>query len=84
VGRAICADPDVIEVHDLHVWTVTAGFPALSAHVGVAPGADRDRVRTRIERLLDDRFGIHHTTLQMVEATEQLIQVEGPGQREPE
>jgi hypothetical protein len=41
-------------------------------------------VRTRIERLLDDRFGIHHTTLQMVEATEQLIQVEGPGQREPE
>ena len=31
---------DVVEVHDLHVWTVTSGFPALSAHVLVEPGAD--------------------------------------------
>lgn len=80
VGRAICAEPDVIEVHDLHVWTVTSGFPALSAHVVVSPGSDRDLARARIERLLDERFGIHHTTLQMVEATDRgsLIQVEAP------
>jgi cobalt-zinc-cadmium efflux system protein len=82
VGTAICAQPDVVEVHDLHVWTVTSGFPALSAHVGVAAAADRDLVRLRIERLLDEQFGIHHTTLQIVEAAEgeRLIQVEG---REP-
>ena len=68
VGEAMCAEPDVVEVHDLHVWTVTSGFPALSAHVGRAPGADRDRARRGVERVLDERFGIHHTTLQMVEA----------------
>jgi cobalt-zinc-cadmium efflux system protein len=39
IGEALAADPDVVEVHDLHVWTVTSGFPALSAHVVVC-GAD--------------------------------------------
>src|SRR5258708_7687432 len=33
VARALASDPDVVEVHDLHVWTVTSGFPALAAHV---------------------------------------------------
>jgi cobalt-zinc-cadmium efflux system protein len=78
VGRTICADAEIVEVHDLHIWTVTPGFAALSAHVVVEPSVDRDRVRARLERLLDDRFGIHHTTLQMVESAESggLIQVE--------
>jgi cobalt-zinc-cadmium efflux system protein len=80
VGSAICALPEVVEVHDLHVWTVTSGFPALSAHVVVSPGADRDLARAKIERLLDERFGLDHTTLQMVESTDEgrLIQVETP------
>ena len=43
----MAADPDVVEVHDLHVWTVTSGFPALSAHVVGRRGADRDLVRAR-------------------------------------
>jgi cobalt-zinc-cadmium efflux system protein len=79
VGRAICAQRDVVEVHDLHVWTVTSGFTALAAHVVVEPGADRDLARRRIEAVLDERFAIHHTTLQMVESVpgEGLIQVEG-------
>ena len=78
IGGAICSQADVVEVHDLHVWTVTSGFPALSAHVVVSPDADRDLARARIERVLDDRFGIHHTTLQMVESAggETLLQVE--------
>ena len=42
VGEAMAAEPDVVEVHDLHVWTVTSGFPALRAHVVVRPGCDRD------------------------------------------
>jgi cobalt-zinc-cadmium efflux system protein len=80
VGRAICAQPGVVEVHDLHVWTVTSGFTALAAHVVVEPGADRDLARRRIEAVLDERFDIHHTTLQMVESVEEprLIQVERP------
>jgi cobalt-zinc-cadmium efflux system protein len=68
VGRAMCADREVVEVHDLHVWAVTSGFPALSAHLLVRRGADRDRVRARVEQQLRERFGIGHTTLQVVES----------------
>jgi cobalt-zinc-cadmium efflux system protein len=71
VGRAICADPDAVEVHDLHIWAVTSGFPALAAHLVVRGGADRDLVRGRVEQLLRERFGIVHTTLQVVEQPEQ-------------
>lgn len=65
VGPAIAAHPGVVETHDLHVWTVTDGFPALSAHVLVQPGADCHRIRLELETLLHDRFGIDHTTLQV-------------------
>lgn len=67
VGRAMAAEDDVLEVHDLHVWTVTSGFPALSAHVVVRRGCERDAVRERLERMLHERFQIRHTTLQVVE-----------------
>jgi cobalt-zinc-cadmium efflux system protein len=65
VGRAIAAADDVVETHDLHVWTVTSGFPALSAHVLVKPGADCHAIRRGLERMLDERFGLDHTTLQV-------------------
>ena len=65
VGPAIAAHPGVVETHDLHVWTVTDGFPALSAHVLVQPGADCHRIRLELETLLHERFGIDHTTLQV-------------------
>jgi cobalt-zinc-cadmium efflux system protein len=82
VGGAFCTVEDVRSVHDLHVWTVTSGFPALAAHVVVAKGADRDLVRRRLEVLVHERFGIEHTTLQMEEeATEELLRVESiPGE----
>ena len=78
IGRELCGDRDVVEVHDLHVWTVTSGFPALSAHVAVRQGANRDLVRARLEQLLDSKFEISHTTLQVAEAVDPdaLIQVE--------
>ncbi len=41
VGRALLDEPDVVEVHDLHVWTLTSGFPIVSAHVLVGAGVDR-------------------------------------------
>jgi cobalt-zinc-cadmium efflux system protein len=68
IGRALVGDEDVVEVHDLHVWTVTSGFPALSAHVLVEPGADCHAARRRLERILAERFGLSHTTLQVEHA----------------
>ena len=65
VAAALASDPDVVEVHDLHVWTVTSGFPALAAHVLVSPGADCHAARRRLEQLLADSFRLEHTTLQV-------------------
>jgi cobalt-zinc-cadmium efflux system protein len=69
VGRAVVGVRGVVEVHDLHVWTVTSGFPALSAHVLVDPGADCHGLRRAIEDVLHERFGLTHTTLQVDHAT---------------
>lgn len=81
LGRDVCELEQVREIHDLHVWTVTAGFDALAAHVVVERGADRDVVRQRIEALLGERYGLRHTTLQLEEEAEGgLLDVEGaPG-----
>ena len=76
IGRALVAEDDVVEVHDLHVWTVTSGFPALSAHVLVAPGADCHAARRRLERTLAERFGLTHTTLQVEHAERASTPVE--------
>ncbi len=65
IGRALAAHPGVREVHDLHVWEVTSGFPALSAHVLVPPDADCHARRAELEHLLAERFGLEHTTLQV-------------------
>jgi cobalt-zinc-cadmium efflux system protein len=74
VGAAMCAVPGVREVHDLHVWTVTSGFAALAAHIRTDPNDDAEEVRMRIESVLHDRFGLDHTTLQVV--PEPLLQIE--------
>jgi cobalt-zinc-cadmium efflux system protein len=74
VGRAMAAVPGVREVHDLHVWTVTSGFPALAAHLRTDPSEDVDEVRTRVEAVLRERFEINHTTLQMM--AERLLEIE--------
>jgi cobalt-zinc-cadmium efflux system protein len=65
VGHAIAEHEGVVETHDLHVWTVTSGFPALSAHVLVRPEADCHRIRLELESMLHERFGVEHTTLQV-------------------
>jgi len=71
IGNALAAEPGVVEVHDLHVWEVTSGFPALSAHVVVQPGEDCHELRRRLQRMLEDRFEIGHTTLQVDHAAAQ-------------
>jgi cobalt-zinc-cadmium efflux system protein len=76
IGNALAAEPYVVQVHDLHVWEVTSGFPALSAHVVVERDCDCHAVRASLESLLDDRFDLHHTTLQVEhEAPEELLEI---------
>jgi cobalt-zinc-cadmium efflux system protein len=65
IGRTLAAQPGVVEVHDLHVWEVTSGFAALSAHVVVRAGDDCHELRRTLHGLLEERFDIHHTTLQV-------------------
>jgi cobalt-zinc-cadmium efflux system protein len=73
VGRAIIGEPDVVEAHDLHIWTLTSGFPVLSAHVLCEPGADCHALRRRLERMLHERFALDHTTLQVDHAQGPLV-----------
>ena len=79
IGRALAAVPEVVEVHDLHVWEVSSGFPALSAHVLVKQNADCHAVRRSLEALLRERFGLTHSTLQVDHAGgEELIELKPP------
>jgi cobalt-zinc-cadmium efflux system protein len=65
IGRKMVGVDGVEEVHDLHVWMVTSGFPALSAHVLVGKDDDCHQKRRDLEELLDEEFDIDHTTLQV-------------------
>jgi cobalt-zinc-cadmium efflux system protein len=77
VGRAMAGMPHVSEVHDLHVWTITSGFPALAAHVLVGRDADCHAARRDLEAMLHERFGLDHTTLQVDHVGGDLLQIEG-------
>ena len=68
LGRTMRALPAVVDVHDLHVWTITSGFAALSAHVLVEPRADCHAIRRELEAVLRERFRLTHTTLQVEHA----------------
>jgi cobalt-zinc-cadmium efflux system protein len=67
------AVPGVLDVHDLHVWEVTSGFPNLSAHLLLAPGEDCHERREQIAAMIAARYGIVHTTLQVDHRTAPLF-----------
>lgn len=75
VGQAMAGVPGVKGIHDLHIWTITSGLDALSSHVVVSVGEDRDAVLGHLQSLLRDRFGIDHVTLQIVEERSDRVQV---------
>jgi cobalt-zinc-cadmium efflux system protein len=81
IGHMLAAQPGVVEVHDLHVWEVTSGFPALSAHVLVGKESDCHELSRRLKLLLHERFGIDHTTLQVDHDHTSLLAIEIPEQR---
>jgi cobalt-zinc-cadmium efflux system protein len=76
IGRALASQQHVVEVHDLHVWEVTSGFPAMSAHVTVRSGCDTQSHRRQLAALLHERFGIEHSTLQVEERHEGPLTIE--------
>jgi cobalt-zinc-cadmium efflux system protein len=76
IGEALVHQPTVVEVHDLHVWEVTSGFPALSAHVLVGADSDCHTARRDMEAMLYTRFGLDHTTLQVDHLGAELLEIE--------
>jgi cobalt-zinc-cadmium efflux system protein len=89
IGAALAARPHVTEIHDLHVWEITSGQPALSAHVLVEPGHDCHAVRADLQRLLADQHHVEHVTLQLDHApavpsqatAEHCVEAHGPVHR---
>jgi cobalt-zinc-cadmium efflux system protein len=75
VGRDLAGHDGVVEVHDLHIWEITSGSPALSAHVIVAPDLDCHRVRLELEERLRRDYDLRHTTLQVDHAQPKLHQI---------
>jgi cobalt-zinc-cadmium efflux system protein len=76
IGRRMAGQAGVAEVHDLHIWEVTSGFPALSAHVLVGHQTDCHAARRALERMLHDEFAIEHTTLQVDHEGAELLDIE--------
>jgi cobalt-zinc-cadmium efflux system protein len=76
IGRRMAGHDGVSEVHDLHVWEVTSGFPALSAHVLVGRNTDCHNVRRTLEAMLHAEFEIEHTTLQVEHEGGELLEIE--------
>ncbi|MFC5910697.1 cation diffusion facilitator family transporter [Streptacidiphilus monticola] len=75
IGRELVGFPGVQEIHDLHIWTITSGYPALSAHVLVDPDQDCHAIRLRLEQDLREHHGIEHTTLQVDHAAPETLQL---------
>ena len=75
IAEAIRAYPGVTNVHDLHVWEISSGFPALSAHVLVGRGEDCHAIRRELEAVLHKRFSVDHTTLQVEHTSERLLEI---------
>jgi cobalt-zinc-cadmium efflux system protein len=76
IGTVLAAQNHVVEVHDLHVWEVTSGFPAISAHVTVRAGCDTQAHRRELAQLLRERFGVTHSTLQVETRHEGPLSIE--------
>ena len=61
----LAAIAGVVDVHDVHVWTLTSEMDVATAHVMIRVGADSHRVLDEARALLRDRHGLDHATLQV-------------------
>jgi cobalt-zinc-cadmium efflux system protein len=76
IGQSMIALAGIQEIHDLHVWEVSSGFPALSAHVLVGADNDCHAIRRELEQLLRVDYHLEHTTLQVDHASNELLSIE--------
>ena len=74
VGGRMAGTEGVVEIHDLHIWTITSGFPALSAHVLVGRDENCHARRRDLEELLAREYGIEHTTLQVDHVGDRVVE----------
>ena len=75
IETALRSAPGVKRVHDLHVWTLTSGREAMTAHVEVEAGTPPDRILDELHLVLHARFGIDHTTIQIETEAPALLQI---------
>ena len=78
IEAAISAVRGVRRVHDLHVWTLTSGREAMSAHVVVDDVRESERLLESLHGVLHARFGIDHTTIQLETEPPLVLQIKGP------
>jgi cobalt-zinc-cadmium efflux system protein len=79
IETAMCAVAGVRRVHDLHVWTLTSGREAMSAHVVVDDVRESERLLETLHALLHARFGIDHTTIQLETEPPTVLRIKAPG-----
>jgi cobalt-zinc-cadmium efflux system protein len=79
IEAAMRAVPGVRRVHDLHVWTLTSGREAMSAHVVVDDVRESERLLEALHAVLHARFGIDHTTVQLETEPPALVTIRRPG-----
>jgi cobalt-zinc-cadmium efflux system protein len=63
--KALTSVEGVLEVHDVHVWTITSGLDAMSGHILIDDRAPAEEVLTKVTKILNDDFDLHHTTIQV-------------------
>jgi cobalt-zinc-cadmium efflux system protein len=83
IEAAMCAVVGVRRVHDLHVWTLTSGREAMSAHVVVNDTGDSDRLLEELHHVLHARFGVDHTTIQLEREPQAPLQIKARAGHRP-
>ncbi|MED3561598.1 cation diffusion facilitator family transporter [Bacillus xiapuensis] len=68
VKAALAGIPMVEEVHDLHIWTITSGYPILSCHITIHDDGVHDEILAHSQKILHDQFEIEHSTIQIEKA----------------
>lgn len=69
VKQVLSALPMVKEVHDLHIWTITSGYPVLSCHITIYDDGIHDTILSQSQNILHDEFEIEHITIQVEKAS---------------
>src|SRR3989454_5982631 len=78
IEQAITRVAGVRRVHDLHVWTLTSGREAMSAHVVVDDVRESERLLQALHAVLHARFGVDHTTIQLETAPPEVLKIKAP------